>query len=175
MQLFVLVFNKLATRSKADSSSVYPMERKFAWRAENSFFKFPSNFFHSYKIFPFICREKFLSSPFTNGATICISKGWTRGSTSSENSSWSKSFAIAVLAIIRLIETLRMFCCSRKVEMYRKTVTWFGLHFFRLFVQVFSNSFPSFTSSNISIFLFKFKVFWCAVFCKLNGIVSSCF
>ena len=93
------------TRSKADSSSVYPMERKFAWRAANSFFKFPSNFFH--KIFPFICREKFLSSPFTNGATICISKGWTRGSMSSEKNFWSKSFAIAVLAIIRLIETLR--------------------------------------------------------------------
>ena len=64
------------TRSEADSSSVYPMERKFAWRAANSFFKFPSNFFHPFKIFPFICREKFLSSPFTNGATICISKGW---------------------------------------------------------------------------------------------------
>ena len=97
----------LATRSKADCSSVYPTERKFAWRAANSFFKFPYNFFHSHKIFPFICREKFLSSPFTNGATICISKGWTRGSTSSEKSSWSKSFALAVLAIIRLIETLR--------------------------------------------------------------------
>ena len=95
------------TRSEADSSSVYPMERKFAWRAANSFFKFPSNFFHPFKIFPFICREKFLSSPFTNGATICISKGWTRGSLSSEKSSWSKSFAIAVLAIIQLIETLR--------------------------------------------------------------------
>ena len=65
----------LATRSKADSSSVYPIERKFAWRVTNSFFKFPSNFFHSHKIFPFICREKFLSSPFTNSATICISKG----------------------------------------------------------------------------------------------------
>ena len=102
VQLFVLVFNKLATRSKADSSSVYPIERKFAWRAANSLFKFPSNFLYSHKIFPFICREKFLSSPFTNGATICISKAW-----SSEKSSWSKSFAIAVLAIIRLIETLR--------------------------------------------------------------------
>ena len=72
VQLFVLVFNKLATRSTADSYSVYPMERKFAWRAANSFVKFPSNFFHSHKIFPFICKEKFLSSPFTNGATICI-------------------------------------------------------------------------------------------------------
>ena len=30
-----------------------------------------------------------------------------RGFTSSEKSSWSKSFAIAVLAIIRLIESLR--------------------------------------------------------------------
>ena len=50
----------LATRSKADSSSVYPMERKFAWRAANSFFKFPSNFFHSRKIFLFTCRKKFL-------------------------------------------------------------------------------------------------------------------
>ena len=38
---------------------------------------------------------------------ICISKGWTRDSTSSEKSSWSKSFTFAVLAIIRLIETLR--------------------------------------------------------------------
>ena len=104
--LFVLVFNKLATRSKADSSSVYPIGRKFAWRAANSFFKFPSNFLHSLKIFPFIYREKFLTSPFTNGATICISKGWTRGSTSSEKSSWSKSFAIALLANIRLIESL---------------------------------------------------------------------
>lgn len=82
--LFVLVFNKFATQSKADSSSVYPMERKFAWRAANSFFKFPSNFLHSHKIFPFICRETFLSSLFTNGAILCISKGWTRGSTSSE-------------------------------------------------------------------------------------------
>ena len=107
VQLFVLVFNKLATRSKADSSGVYPKERKFAWRAANSFFKFPSNFFHFHKIFPYICREKFLSSPFTNGATICIGKGWTRGSTSSEKCSWPKPFAIAVLAITRLIETLR--------------------------------------------------------------------
>ena len=74
------------TRSEADSSSVYPMERKFAWRAANSFFKFPSNVFHSFRIFPFICREKFLS-PFTNGATICNSKGWTRDSSSSEKSS----------------------------------------------------------------------------------------
>ena len=49
-------------------------------------------------------------------------------------------------------------------------VMWFGLNFFRLFVPVCSKSFPSFTSSNISIFLFKFEVFWCAVFCKLNGI-----
>ena len=109
VQLFVLVlvFSKLVTRSKADSSS--PSKLTFHWihRAANSFFKFPSNFFHFFKIFPFICREKFLSSPFTNGATICISKGWTRGSSSSEKSSWSKSFAIAVLAIIRLIETLR--------------------------------------------------------------------
>ena len=72
VQLFVLVFNKLATRSKADSSSVYPMERKFAWRAANSFFKFPSNFFHSRKIFLFTCRKKFLSSPFTNSATIYV-------------------------------------------------------------------------------------------------------
>ena len=62
----------LATRSKADSSSVYPMELKFAWRAANSFFKFPSNFFHSRKIFPFTCRKKFLSSPFTNSATIYV-------------------------------------------------------------------------------------------------------
>ena len=48
--LFVLVFNKLATRSKADSSSVYPIERKFAWRAANSLFKLSSNFLHSHKI-----------------------------------------------------------------------------------------------------------------------------
>ena len=35
-----------------------------------------------------------------------------------------------------------------------ENVMWFGLHFFRLFVPVCSNSFPSFTSSNISKFLF---------------------
>ena len=47
---------------------------------------------------------------------------------------------------------------------------WFGLQFFRLLVPVCSKSFPSFTSGNISILLFKFKFFQCAVFCKLNGI-----